>query len=144
MRAAGASIVITFVICLAAPSTESFEEAWQRLKRGRTYGSEKTGRFTLKYRAPDGELFDNVVEVPAEYSPTRRWPLRVQLHGGVGRPGPQAAPPGRPIAQHAPNRIPGEPQIYIYPSGWADAQWWDTGRTSRAFPTAARARITSP
>jgi predicted esterase len=109
-----------------APAAEAFDQAWQRLKKGRTYGAEKTGRFSIKYPAPDGEQFDNVVEVPAEYNPTRKWALRVQLHGGVGRPGPQAAPPGRPIAQHAANRIPGEPQIYIYPSGWAESQWWDT------------------
>jgi predicted esterase len=106
-------------------AAESFDAAWQRLKTGKTYAAEKTGKFSIRYPAPGGDAFENVVEVPAEYNPARRWPLRVQLHGGIGRPGPQAAPPGRPIAQHAPNRIPGEPQIYIYPSGWADQQWWD-------------------
>jgi predicted esterase len=127
MRVA-ALLVLASVVWMAAPSAESFDEAWQRLEKGRTYGPEKIGRFSIKYPAPDGEQFENVVEVPAEYRPTRKWPVRVQLHGGVGRPGPQAAPPGRPIAQHAPNRIPGEPQIYIYPSGWAEAQWWDTAQ----------------
>jgi predicted esterase len=125
---APALLLFASIISMAVPSAESFDEAWQRLKKGRTYGPQKTGRFSIKYRAPDGEQFDNVVDVPAEYDPTRKWPLRVQLHGGVGRPGPQAAPPGRPIAQHAPNRIPGEPQIYVYPSGWAEAQWWDTAQ----------------
>ena len=111
---------------LTARAAESFDTAWQRLKEGRQYGREKTGTFSVRYRTANGaDEFENVVEVPAEYDPARKWPLRVQLHGGVGRPGPQAAPPGRPVAQHAPNRISGEPQICIYPSGWADEQWWD-------------------
>ena len=108
----------------------AFDEAWERLKKGRTYGPEKTGRFSIRYPAGNDIDFDNVVEVPADYDPARPWPLRVQLHGGVGRPGPQAAPPGRPVLQHAPNRIPGESQIYIYPSGWAGAQWWDENQVA--------------
>jgi predicted esterase len=121
---------LALVMLIAALATgtfaaESFDAAWQRLKTGKTYAPEKTGTFSIRYPAPGGDAFENVVAVPAEYQPARKWPLRVQLHGGIGRPGPQAARPGRPIAQHAPNRIPGEPQIYIYPSGWADQQWWD-------------------
>jgi predicted esterase len=54
--------------------------------------------------------------------------MRVQLHGGVGRPRPNAVPPGRPAQNPAQNRIAGEPQIYVYPSGWADAQWWDVNQ----------------
>jgi poly(3-hydroxybutyrate) depolymerase len=107
----------------AAP--ETFDQAWARFKKGHTYAREQTGKFSIRYKTSDGDEFENVVEIPAEYDPTKKWPLRVQLHGGVGRPGPQAAQPGRPVAQHAPNRIPGEPQIYIYPSGWAYQQWWD-------------------
>ncbi len=118
------SVIAAFAVGLFA-AAESFDAAWRRLKTGKTYAAEQTGKFSIRYPAPDGDAFDNVVEIPAEYNPARKWPLRVQLHGGIGRPGPQAAPPGRPIAQHAPNRIPGEPQIYIYPSGWADQQWWD-------------------
>lgn len=125
-------IALWIVLALGAGSAgalstapESFAEAWQRLKQGKPYGPEKPGTFSIKYPAANGEEFENVVNVPNEYDPAQKWPLRVQLHGGVGRPGPQAAPPGRPVAQHAPNRIPGEPQIYIVPSGWAGAQWWD-------------------
>jgi predicted esterase len=119
------NILTEALIELSNPPAESFDAAWARLKKGRDYSAEKPGRFSIRYPGPRGESFENVVEVPAEYDPARPWPLRVQLHGGVGRPGPQAAQPGRPIAQHAPNRIAGEPQIYIYPSGWAYAQWWD-------------------
>lgn len=101
-----------------------FDAAWARLKQGRRYLDEKRGEYSLRWRSKSGPFFNNVVEVPAEYDPVRQWKLRVQLHGGVGRPSPNPAmtPAGaaRPV-----NRIPGEPQIVLHPSGWAAAQWWD-------------------
>jgi hypothetical protein len=59
--------------------------------------------------------------VPAEYDAAKKWPLRVQLHGGVGRdlrddPQPQSA------------RMPGEPQIYIEPQAYWEAAWWHTSQ----------------
>ena len=62
--------------------------------------------------------FDNYIDVPADYDPARAWPVRVQLHGGVDR---QDAERGR---RRRDNRLPGEPQIYVHPFGWADAAWW--------------------
>jgi poly(3-hydroxybutyrate) depolymerase len=59
---APARLLFASIISMAVPSAESFDEAWQRLKKGRSYGPEKTGRFSIKYRAPDGEQFDNVVD----------------------------------------------------------------------------------
>lgn len=78
-------------------------------------------------RAPAGAgvLFDNHIEVPAEYTPDKRWPLRIQLHGGVNRPpssvrggsalegedrSPGGGAPGAP-RQRRENRIRGESQI---------------------------------
>jgi predicted esterase len=110
-----------------------FDEAWKRLKSGRHYIFEKKGQFSLRWKSTVGPYFNNIVDVPATYDPSRQWPLRIQLHGGVGRPSPNAVRPGPrnsqpqesggdPLLQ---NRIAGEPQIYAHPSGWADAQWWD-------------------
>ena len=98
----------------------TFDEAWKRLKAGRVYGNEKTGLI----RHPSsvgGVTIDNIIEIPAEYEPSRKWPLRVQLHGGVGRdlrddPQPQSS------------RIPGEPQIYIEPQAYWEAAWWHTSQ----------------
>ena len=108
-----------------------FDTAYARLKKGRPYLDEKRGEYSLRWRSKTGPFFNNIVEVPADYDPSRKWPLRVQLHGGVGRPSPNAAPPGRRAPSpgekpaRAPNRIEGETQIYLHPSGWAQAQWWD-------------------
>jgi hypothetical protein len=118
-----------------------FDTAWARLAAGRDYKKEKTGQFLMRHTAGLGAVFENRVEVPADYDPSRPWPVRVQLHGGVGRPAPQAAT-GPDIEQEsrngargdgnapslgrrpAVNRIPGDNQIYVYPSGWAGAEWW--------------------
>ncbi|HJU42316.1 MAG TPA: hypothetical protein VJ691_05855 [Vicinamibacterales bacterium] len=108
-----------------------FDAAYSRLKKGRTYLDEKRGEYSLRWRSKSGPFFNNVVEVPAGYDPSKKWMLRVQLHGGVGRPSPNPAstPSGalRAVAGagRPPNRIAGEQQIYLHPSGWMQAQWWD-------------------
>ena len=108
-----------------------FDAAYARLKKGRIYLDEKRGEYSLRWRSKTGPFFNNVVDVPADYDPSRKWPLRVQLHGGIGRPSPNAVAPGRQAPSlratpsRPPNRIEGEKQIYLHPSGWAQAQWWD-------------------
>ena len=100
----------------------------RRLKQGRTYLEEKRGEYSLRWKSKSGPFFNNVVDVPLDYDPAQKLMLRVQLHGGVGRPSPNAQAPGRQPAQQngrTTNRIEGERQIYLHPSGWAAAQWWD-------------------
>jgi dienelactone hydrolase len=100
----------------------------QRLTQGRPYLDEKRGEYSLRWKSKSGPFFNNVVDVPADYDPAHKIMLRVQLHGGVGRPSPNAQAPGRQQAAGAngtANRIAGERQIYLHPSGWIAAQWWD-------------------
>ena len=100
----------------------------RRFKQGRTYLEEKRGEYSLRWKSKSGPFFNNVVDVPLDYDPAQKLMLRVQLHGGVGRPSPNAQAPGRQPAQQngrTTNRIEGERQIYLHPSGWAAAQWWD-------------------
>lgn len=104
------------------------DTAIARVKQGRKYLDEKRGEYPLRWRSKSGPFFNNIVDVPDGYDPSRKWPLRVQLHGGVGRPSPTAQAPGRaqtPVNGRTPNRIEGEAQIYLQPSGWMAAQWWD-------------------
>jgi dienelactone hydrolase len=106
---------------LAAAGVD-FDTAYARLKKGRFYGDEKRGEYALRWKSKSGPFFNNIVDVPADYDPATRYQLRVQLHGGVGRPSPNPQP-GQPARTG--NRIEGEKQIYFHPSGWAAAQWWD-------------------
>ena len=101
----------------------------RRLKQGRTYLDEKRGEYSLRWKSKSGPFFNNVVDVPADYDPAqkvhaaraaarrRRPPLAERAGAG---PAQTPRPTGR-----TPNRIEGEQQIYLHPSGWAAAQWWD-------------------
>ena len=101
-------------------SGATFDGLLERLKAGRSYGRQKTGRIELPSRTGSVAL-DNVVEIPANYDPTRAWPLRVSLHGGVGRQPPGGGdPPARPLN----NRIASEGEIVLHPRGWFDSAWW--------------------
>ena len=98
----------------------SFDDVFARLKAGRTYGAERTGRIDLPTTIRLQPL-DNVAEVPADYAPTTTWALRVSLHGGVGREAPKAGgDPARPLA----NRIPGSAEIVLHPRAWSGTEWW--------------------
>jgi poly(3-hydroxybutyrate) depolymerase len=103
-----------------AASGAPFEEVMKRLKAGRSYGRQKTGRIDIGTRVGSVAL-DNVVEVPAEYDPARAWPLRVSLHGGVGR---QPPGPGEPPARPLNNRIVSAGEIVLHPRSWFDSAWW--------------------
>jgi predicted esterase len=117
-------LAVAAVLLMLQPS--AFDAEWQRLKHGPAFAKQPTGTVAIRFPFRDGVDFENWVEVPADYDPARPWPVRVQLHGGVGRPAPNAVPPGRPpLKGPGPNRIAGANQIYVHPSGWAHAQWWD-------------------
>jgi len=103
-----------------AASGAAFDDVLGRLKKGRTYGTQKTGRVELPSRV-GGTALDNVLDVPASYDPARAWPLRVSLHGGVGRQPPgQGEPPARPLN----NRIVSDGELVLQPRAWFDSAWW--------------------
>jgi poly(3-hydroxybutyrate) depolymerase len=105
-------------------SGASFDDVRERLKAGRPYGTAKTGRVEMMTR-DHALVLDNVLEVPADYDPARTWPLRVSLHGGVGReaPGP-GDPPVRPLS----NRTQSSGELVLHPRAWAQSQWWNPGQ----------------
>ncbi|HKB10655.1 MAG TPA: PDZ domain-containing protein [Vicinamibacterales bacterium] len=104
-----------------AASGATFDEAFKRLRAGRTYVADvPRGVVQGSYRGESGEYF-YTLDVPATYDPARRYQLRIQLHGGVGR-----------VAENAPQRaaanarLAGAEQIYLMPSAWREAAWWSS------------------
>ena len=90
-----AAVLLLAVSTLAAADQASqpaaFDEAYSRLKKGRDYTSRRTGRIELP-TVDRGNTLDNVLEVPAEYDPARRWPLRVsRCMAASGVPHPSVA-----------------------------------------------------
>jgi PDZ domain-containing protein len=97
----------------------TFDEAFRRLRQGRAY-SRDVARGTVQgsYRSEAGEYF-YTLDIPENYDPTRRYQVRVQLHGGVGRIDTNAAP-----RTGSTGRLTGAEQIYVIPYAWKDAPWW--------------------
>jgi predicted esterase len=94
-----------------------FDTVWSQLKAGRSYREQPTGVVAMPYRI-SGVTLENMVEIPSNYDPARSWPLRVQLHGGVGR-----SLDSRRI-NPVNNRIRGESQIYVHPKAFGEGAWW--------------------
>ena len=96
-----------------------FDEAFGRLRQGRVYSRDVSrGVVQGSYRGETGEYF-YTLDVPVSYDPARKYQVRMQLHGGVGRR--EANTPPRPGAT---GRLPGVEQIYVMPYAWRDAPWW--------------------
>jgi poly(3-hydroxybutyrate) depolymerase len=96
----------------------TFEEAFHRLKAGRTYTAQPVGIVKLSNRTRDGVEHFYALNVPAGYDPARRYPVRFQLHGGVGsRQDNQPRGTGEAPLQ-------GAEQIYVVPYAWNEAPWW--------------------
>jgi predicted esterase len=117
-------------------SGASFDETRARLKAGRPYAKQKTGRVEMPTR-DHGVALDNIVEVPAEYDPARAWPLRVSLHGGVGR---EAPGPGDRPARPLTNRIQSTGEIVLHPRAWAQSQWWNLNQVENIARLVARVK----
>src|SRR5262249_3859144 len=96
-----------------------FDDAMRRLRQGRTYAREvPRGVVQASYRG-DADEYYYTLDIPESYDPARKYPVRIQLHGGVDRI--EASAPPRSGAS---GRLPGAEQIYVMPYAWKDAPWW--------------------
>jgi len=97
----------------------TFGDALKRLKDGRSYGAAAPkGVVKFSYAAHGKEFFYSV-NVPESYDPERRYQVRFQLHGGVSRES------NRPRGDGSIGALAGADQIYILPTSWVDAMWWN-------------------
>jgi hypothetical protein len=99
-------------------SGAAFDEVYSRLRQGRTYANDvPTGTLQGKRAQLVGNL-GYTLEIPVNYDPARKYQVRIQLHGGVGRPA-NATRRSAGIG-----RLTGAEQIYILPQAWNEATWW--------------------
>lgn len=101
-----------------ATSGVDFDTAFARLKAGRPYKTDVPRGVQRLVRKSGGTDFPYSLDVPATYDPKTRYQVRVQLHGGVGRPEPGGRGDGSIGA------LAGVEQIYVLPQAWAGAEWW--------------------
>jgi acetyl esterase/lipase len=97
----------------------SYDEAVQRLRKGRAYTPQKPGVVMLTNKTEDKVEHYYAVTVPPAYDPGKRYQVRFQLHGGVmGRATNQPRNSGDIGA------LAGAEQFYVIPYGWTEAPWW--------------------
>jgi acetyl esterase/lipase len=101
----------------------SFDDAYRRLKRGRTYAAQKTGQVRLSNRTPDGVEHPFVLNIPDGYDPSRAYQVRFQLHGGV-----MMRSDNRVVGPGTVGALVGGEQIYIVPYAWDTSPWWSDGQ----------------
>jgi predicted esterase len=108
----------------------SFSTVFEKLAEGRTFkpGAE-TGELHWNTLPGGGALHVTTVVVPKGYTPAVKYPVRFYLHGGVARPDPAESENSDRPAPDGPNRPRRRLEfkdryIAVYPSGYADAQWW--------------------
>lgn len=95
----------------------TFAEALAALKAGKKYATDVPRGVVKQAHTVNGVEFAYTLDVPTTYDPAKQYQVRIQLHGGVGRP--DAAPRGNGIGALA-----GTEQIYILPTAWSEAEWW--------------------
>ena len=98
--------------------TPAFDDAFQRLRKGRTYLPDVPTGVVRGSHDMAGRSFAYSLDVPPAYDPNVRYQVRFQLHGGIGRPQPGLRGSGSIGA------LAGAEQIYVLPASWDEAPWW--------------------
>ncbi len=101
-----------------AATTETFDQAYQRLRQGRTYTAQPTGLVRMSNRS-NGVEHHFAVNVPDTYDPAKKYQLRIQLHGGVG-----GRRDSQPVGTGLIGALAGVEQIYVIPYAWSGSPWW--------------------
>src|SRR5260370_22474654 len=71
------------VASLAARPANTFDEAYNRLRQGRTYTAQASGVFSMSNRTADRLERHFTLNVPEGYDPAHKHQVRIHLHGGI-------------------------------------------------------------
>ena len=96
----------------------TFEVAYERLSAGRSYSAQESGVVIQTNRKNRVDHY-YAVNVPASYDPEKRYQVRFQLHGGIGR-----RTTNRPRGNGEIGSLAGAEQFYVIPYSWIDSPWW--------------------
>ena len=100
----------------------SFQEIFSGLSEGRHYLPDKRKGFTKVRQVGEHLPPSALVFVPYDYTPLKKYPVTVYLHGAVSNLDPDF------IYHHFVDTLNAAykkiQSIYIYPSGWLWAPWW--------------------
>ncbi len=95
-----------------------------RVRAGSSYDSNALrGRQLLARANTDGVTFRYEAYIPENYDPTRRYPVRMYLHGGVSRPRRDEPPFWRNAEPYL-----RDDTIVVFPESWGEAMWWQANQ----------------
>jgi predicted esterase len=105
------------IVCSGAP----FQSVYDALAAGRSYGSDVPGGTLERGRTNrDGFLHRYMLRVPDGYDPSRSYPVRFYLHGGISRSDPGA---GGGWARNL-DRFADDGSFLVAPLSWSESPWW--------------------
>jgi hypothetical protein len=91
------------------------------LEAGRGYAEDvPRGRLLRSMTGTDGLDHKYMILVPEDYTPDRCWPVRWDLHGGMG-----AEEWTELDGSWSPGWTGARDQIVVIPAGWWDSMWWE-------------------
>jgi PDZ domain-containing protein len=105
----------------------SFDAAYQRLRQGKPYPAQRSGTFRLTNRTDDRIEHQYGITIPDGYDPSKKYQVRIQLHGGVMMRHSNVPPAN---ATGGVGALTGAEQIYIVPFAWDAAAWWTDDQVS--------------
>ena len=99
-----------------------FDDALRILKQGRAYAAQPGGIVLKMNRTADGIEHYYHVQLPANYDPAKKYQVRFQLHGGIGRRD-DNKPRGNGDGGVG-VMADGADQFYVMPYAWTSEPWW--------------------
>lgn len=120
INAANAQEIVQRIIGL----DPNFEGVYARLKRGRHYSSEVPRGKLIRTHEIRGVPHPYMIFIPEDYDASRAWPVRWDLHGGMGQSEWKTLDgswsPGWAAIQRYESDL-----ITVIPAGWWDSMWWE-------------------
>jgi len=113
------TVVLATRFTAAQTSRETFDAAYHRLQRGIAYTAQPTGVVRMSHRLANGIEYHYTLNVPETYDPSRKYQVRIQLHGGIG-----GRRTNQPVGPGTVGALAGAEQIYIIPYAWDASPWW--------------------
>lgn len=122
LRGTNSSIKSNLLIKKIIKKGFEFEEIANAIKHGNYYNKKpKTGYIEWEY-AIDSLDYTCIIYVPKSYTPGKKYPVSVILHGGVMTFNPQRIK--KSLSKNTYNTDSLE-RIIVNPSGWFQSPWWD-------------------
>lgn len=101
-------------------SEPEFQSAYDALSKGRVYPKDAPSGYILRKRTGSGGLVHPyLILVPENYTPEHKWPMRLELHGGMGA---EEWDPDKAEWAGGWNKTGGG--LVVLPAGWRDSMWW--------------------